>query len=138
MRERLALAEMPQIDHRVCQSFQGIVQLTDPLEAQQQATELMLPGEHSLDGEKTFLKDCRVENRFASPLWSLSATRICRNIRHHAAIENGFAVRPTIVDPIETDGGLVQVESDRLGNYGTLVAALPATAVIRSDCQEPK
>jgi len=35
MTKGLALAEMPQIDHRVCQGLQGIVQLTDPLEAQQ-------------------------------------------------------------------------------------------------------
>jgi len=30
----LALAEMPQIYHRVSQGFQGIVQTADPLEAQ--------------------------------------------------------------------------------------------------------
>ena len=35
MRQRLALAEMAEIDHRVCQSFQGIVQLADSLKAQQ-------------------------------------------------------------------------------------------------------
>lgn len=29
------MAEMPEIDQRVCQSFQSIVQLTDPLEAPQ-------------------------------------------------------------------------------------------------------
>lgn len=32
MRKALALAEMPEIDHRVCQGFQGIVQPADPLE----------------------------------------------------------------------------------------------------------
>ena len=35
MTKALALAEMPQIDHRVSQGFQGIMQLADPLEAQQ-------------------------------------------------------------------------------------------------------
>ena len=35
MMRTLVLAEMPQIDHRVCQAFQSIVQRTDPLEAQQ-------------------------------------------------------------------------------------------------------
>ena len=35
MMRTLALAEMPQIDHRVSQARQGVVQLTDPLEAQQ-------------------------------------------------------------------------------------------------------
>jgi hypothetical protein len=31
----LAPAKMPEIDHRVSQAFQGIVQRTDPLEAKQ-------------------------------------------------------------------------------------------------------
>ena len=35
MRKALALAEMPEIDHRVRQGFQGIMQLADPLEAHQ-------------------------------------------------------------------------------------------------------
>lgn len=35
MIKALALAEMPEIDHRVRQAFQGIVQLTDPFKAQQ-------------------------------------------------------------------------------------------------------
>ena len=35
MIEGLALAEMPEIDHRVSQGFQGMVQLTNPFKAQQ-------------------------------------------------------------------------------------------------------
>jgi len=35
MTRTLALAEMPEIDHRVSQAFHGIVQLADPFEAQQ-------------------------------------------------------------------------------------------------------
>jgi len=35
MMQGLALAEMPEIDQRVCQGFQGVMQLADPLEAQQ-------------------------------------------------------------------------------------------------------
>jgi hypothetical protein len=100
MEKPLALAEMPEIDHRVRQGFQGVVQLAEPLETHQQTPKLILPGEDSLDGVKAFLNNGEVENRFASTLWRPSTTRIFRNIRNHAAIENGFAVRPTIVDPI--------------------------------------
>jgi len=35
MSKALGLAEMPEIDHRVRQTFQGIVQLTNTFEAQQ-------------------------------------------------------------------------------------------------------
>lgn len=35
MTRTLALAEMPEIDHRVRQTFQGVVQPTDPFKAQQ-------------------------------------------------------------------------------------------------------
>jgi hypothetical protein len=35
MTDGLALTEMPQIDHRVSQGFQGVVQPAEPLEAQQ-------------------------------------------------------------------------------------------------------
>ncbi len=35
MMRALALTEMPQIDHRISQAFQGIMQRTEPLEAQQ-------------------------------------------------------------------------------------------------------
>jgi len=35
MTRTLALAEMPEIDHRISQAFQGIMQLTDSFEAQQ-------------------------------------------------------------------------------------------------------
>ena len=35
MTRTLALAEMPEIDHRVRQTFQGVMQLTNPFKAQQ-------------------------------------------------------------------------------------------------------
>jgi len=39
---------------------------------------------------------------------------------YHPAIENGFPIRSTIVDPIQAHNGLVQVEPDLLGNAGHL------------------
>lgn len=38
-------AEMPQVDHRVRQRFQPVVNPTDPFKTQQQPLELVLPRE---------------------------------------------------------------------------------------------
>ncbi len=69
MQKPLAFTEMPEIDHRVGQGFQGIVQFADPFEALQQTPKLVLPREDSLDGVKPFLNNGWVENGFAPPLW---------------------------------------------------------------------
>ena len=37
---------------------------------------------------------------------------------NHPTIKNGFAVCPTVVDPIQADRRLVHVESDLLGDVG--------------------
>jgi hypothetical protein len=83
---------MPEIDHRVRQSFQSVVQFAHPLEAHQQTPKLIFPSEDSFDRLKPLLKNCWVENGFASTLGCLSTTRIFRNIRNYSAIENGFAI----------------------------------------------
>ena len=111
---------MPEIDHRVSQGFQGIVQPTDALETNEQTPKLIFPREHSLDSVKPFFKNSRVEHRLASTLRRLSAAPIFGNIRNHPAIENGFPVRPTVVDPIQADHRLVQIEADLLGDTGHL------------------
>jgi len=94
---------MPQIDHRVGEGFERVVQRTDALEAQQQTLELVFPGEHALDGAKALFKDGEIEQRFAAAFGDFPAARIGVDIGRHAAIENGFAVWPTIVDVIQTD-----------------------------------
>jgi hypothetical protein len=35
---------MPQVDHRVSEGFEGVVQFTDTVKAQQQTPELVFPG----------------------------------------------------------------------------------------------
>src|SRR5580704_17166448 len=45
-----APAVVPQIDHRIGNGFECVVQLTETLRAQQQAPELVFPGELPLDG----------------------------------------------------------------------------------------
>jgi hypothetical protein len=59
--DRLPSAEVPQVDHRVSQGFQSVVQFTDAFEAQQQALEFVFPGEHPLDGVETLLENGGVE-----------------------------------------------------------------------------
>jgi hypothetical protein len=80
-----AATEMPQGDHRVGQALECVVQLTDTLEAPQQATELIFPGEHALNGAKAFFEEC--------------------------GIEQGLAVGPAVVDAVQADGAAAQGEA---------------------------
>ncbi|MGF6483094.1 hypothetical protein [Paraburkholderia sp. JPY419] len=63
---RSALAVVPKIDQGVGESLEGVVHVTDAFEAQQQAAELVLPGEHALDGPKAFLEDGLIEMTLAA------------------------------------------------------------------------
>src|ERR1019366_4140039 len=46
---KLTLAEVPQVNHRICQNFEGVMQLTYALKPKQKAAELILPTEHPLN-----------------------------------------------------------------------------------------
>ena len=108
----LPAAEMPQIDHRIGQGFERVVQRTDAFEAQQQAPEFIFPGEHALDGAETLFEDGGIEQRLAATLGCFPGTRIGVDVGRHAAIEYSLAVRPAIVDAVETDDGSAQGEAD--------------------------
>jgi hypothetical protein len=54
---RSALAVVPQIDHRRGNGFECVVQLTETFKAQQQAPELVFPGEQPLDGTEPLFED---------------------------------------------------------------------------------
>ncbi|WP_299489469.1 hypothetical protein [Acaryochloris sp. IP29b_bin.137] len=54
---RLTLAEIPEINHRESQAFQCIMQITDPLESQQQALEFILPSKDLLNGIESLLEN---------------------------------------------------------------------------------
>ena len=47
---RSTLAEVPQIDHRISQGLECVVQLTEAIETNQQAPELVFPAKHTLNG----------------------------------------------------------------------------------------
>jgi len=66
---------MPQIDHRVGEGFERVVQRTEALEAQQQTLELVFPGEHALDGAKALFEDGGIEQRFAAALLQIDQAR---------------------------------------------------------------
>ncbi len=112
----LAVAEMPQVDHRVGQGFERVVQYADPIEAQQQATELVFPGEDPLDGAKAFFEEGGIEQWLAAEPGCFPATRIGVDVGRHAAIEDSLAVGPAVVDAIEADDAVVQGEANGAGD----------------------
>src|ERR1700694_4987223 len=93
-------------DHRIGKDFECVVQLTETFKAQQQAAELVFPGEQPLNGTEPLFEDCRIEQRLAASFGSFSTARIRVDIGNHVAIENGFAVQPAIVRAIETHDGI--------------------------------
>ena len=66
-------AVVPEIDHRIGERLERVVQPADALETQQQPAELVLPGKHPLDRPEALLEDGRLEDRLAAPLGLLSA-----------------------------------------------------------------
>jgi hypothetical protein len=67
---------VPQINHRVGESFERVVDLTQVLEAKQQAAELVLPGKDTFDGPKALLEDSRIKALLAAPLRGFTPARI--------------------------------------------------------------
>lgn len=74
----LPVVEMPQIDHRIGQGFERVVQRTDAFEAQQQAPEFIFPGKHALDGAKALFEDGGIEQRLAAAHGCFPAARLER------------------------------------------------------------
>ena len=92
------------------------MQLTYALKPKQKAAELILPTEHPLNRIEPLFEYGSVEERLAASLGDFSPTRIGVNVGYHAAIENGFAVLPAIIDAIQADDGSLEVKDNRMGN----------------------
>src|SRR5580692_11188616 len=105
------LAVVPEIDHRIGESLERVVQPTDAFEAKQQPAELVLPSKYPLDRAEALLEDGRLEDRLAAPLGLLSAARVGVDVGNHAAVEDRFAVDPAVVDTIKTDDGAAEVSA---------------------------
>jgi len=104
---------VPQVDHRVGQGLECVVHGADALEANQHAAELVLQGEHALDGAESFLEDRRIEQPLAPALGGLPAARVLIVVGHHAAIEDGLSVGVAVVDAIQADDGALQLDAPR-------------------------
>src|ERR1700733_7220453 len=102
---------MPEIDHRVGEGLERVVQPADALEAQQQPAEFVFPGKYPLNRPEALLEDGWLEDRLAAPLGLLSATRIGVDVGNHAAVEDRLAVDPAVVNTIETDDGAAEIHA---------------------------
>jgi hypothetical protein len=94
-------AVVPEIDHRIGEGFESVVQLADSIEAKQPAAELVLPGEHSFNRTAALGENGGVEERPATALRLGSTAYIWVDVWDHAAIKNRLAVQATIVNAIE-------------------------------------
>src|ERR1700733_2792755 len=102
---RSDLAVVPEIDHRIGERLERVMQPADALKAHLQSAELVLPGKHPLDSPEALFEDGRLEDRLAASLRLLAAPRIGVDVGNHAAIEDRFAVGSAVVDTIKTHDG---------------------------------
>ncbi len=79
------------------------MQVAEAFEAKQEATEFVLPAEDALNGVEPLLEDLLIKKWFAATFYGFPASGIGVDIRYHAAVENRFSVKPTIVNAIKTD-----------------------------------
>ena len=107
---------MAQVDHRIGQDFKCVVQLAEAIEPKQQSPELIFPAEHPLDGVEPLFENGGVEERLAASLGGFSTAGIGVDVGDHPAIENGFAVNPAIVDPIQADDSSFKVNANSIGD----------------------
>src|SRR3954449_11239728 len=107
---------MPEIDHRIGKGLECVAYLTEAIEAKQQSPELVFPSKHPLDRLKSFLKYRWLKERLAASLGLLSAARIRVDVGDHAAIEDGLAVGPAVIDAIQADDTVPKVHAHRSGD----------------------
>jgi hypothetical protein len=100
------------------------VQLAESFESMQQATELVFPTEHPLDGIEPFFENGCIEQWLAASLGGSSAAAVGIDVGDHLAIEDGFSIKPTIIDAILADGGSFQSKAHGSGNAPDLRQSL--------------
>ena len=111
-----AATEMAQVDHRVSQSFEGIVDIGDELVTNENPPEFVLPGEHAFDGAKAFLADGRTEHALGSALGGLPATRVLVNVGSHATVEDHLAIDLAIVGAVQADDAPSKIDANGPGD----------------------
>ena len=83
---------MPEVDQCIGERFEGLMHLTEVLNAVQQSAELVFPRKHLLNCAKSLVENSLLEEGLTAALGVFSGTYIRVDIGNHAAIENGFAV----------------------------------------------
>ena len=59
---------MPEVDQGIGERFEGVMHLTEALEAKQQAAKLVFPREYSLNCTKSLVENSLLEERLAAAL----------------------------------------------------------------------
>src|ERR1700728_1187365 len=88
---------------------------TEALEPEQQATELILPAKHALNGIETFLEYVGIEKRLPATFGEFPASGIGIDIEHHAAVEDRLPILPAIINPIQAYNCSMQVYANGTG-----------------------
>src|ERR1700728_3979497 len=88
---------------------------TEALEPEQQATELILPAKHALNGIETFLEYVGIEKRLPATFGEFPASGIGIDIGHHATSEDRLPILPAIINPIQADNCSAQVYANGAG-----------------------
>jgi hypothetical protein len=106
---------MAQVDHRIRQCLERVMQLAEAIEPEQQAPELVFPTKHPLNGIEPFSKNGSVEQRLAATLGAFSTAGIGVDIGDHPAVEDGLAIRSAIIDAVQADDGSLKIKADKSG-----------------------
>ena len=78
---------MPEVDQGIGERFEGLMHLTEALEAKQQAAKRVFPCEYSLNCAKSLVENSLLEEGLATSLGFFSGSYIRVDIGNHAAIE---------------------------------------------------
>jgi len=73
---------MPQVDHRIGQGLERVMQLAEALESKEQPAKLIFPAEHPLDGIEAFLENGGVEERLPASFDGFSAAGVWVDVRY--------------------------------------------------------
>ena len=111
-----AAAEVAQVDHRVGQGLERIVDVGNGLVAHNHAPKFVLPSEHALNGAKPLFVDVFAEQALGAGLGGFPAARVLIDVGNHVAVEDRFAVGLAVVNAVQADGAPSKIQANGLGN----------------------
>jgi hypothetical protein len=111
----LGTAELPHIDQGVRQQFHAKMSLLNMFKTQQEALELILPGECPINARPQRM-DGGIEEPLAPSLGALAVPGILCDVGDHARIENALAIVRGIKSSVEIQIGSCKVQTDRFGD----------------------